>query len=64
MDSRKIKVSVGRTINLGSYESARIDISVEEPMRPGQSVSATFDSMYDALDEMIAEKEIQIRKNN
>jgi len=29
MKITKIKVSIGRTINLGNYESARIDIGLE-----------------------------------
>jgi hypothetical protein len=29
MKVTKIKVSIGRTINLGNYESARIDIGAE-----------------------------------
>ena len=33
MKITKIKVSIGRTINLGNYESARIDIGAEADIK-------------------------------
>ena len=44
---RKIKVQIGRTVNLGNFESARIDVGVEEQSRLGEDVAPRYKILED-----------------
>jgi len=46
----KIGVSVGATINIGNYESERIDISCEKEVPNNASREAETDKLYRELD--------------
>ena len=39
----RVKVSIGRTYNIGNYESLRLDVGIEEDCEP-ESLESVFDS--------------------
>lgn len=43
---RRIKVAYGRTFNIGNYESARIDISMEEDIPDNAAVGDDFNRIF------------------
>lgn len=41
----KIKVAYGRTVNLGNYESERIDVELEAKLMPGEDSQEALDDL-------------------
>jgi hypothetical protein len=52
----RVNVALGYTINLGNFQSLRIDIGVEDSERDGENVQKTFDRVYAFVEEKLAEK--------
>jgi hypothetical protein len=57
----RIKVSVGRTINLGNFESLRIDVGMEADTLT-RDANQTFNSMTTWIDEKLNELENEERR--
>ncbi len=51
----KIKVSYGKTKNLGNYESLRLDCSVEQDIVIG-TIKSHFHQLYDELVDLVESK--------
>lgn len=51
----RVKVSFGRTINLGNFESFRADVGLESDKRDGETIDAAFRRVADE-----AEKQLKI----
>lgn len=45
-DSTKVRVELQYTINLGNYENLRINIGVEDFVRPGETIDVATDRVY------------------
>lgn len=60
----EMNVSYGRTINLGNYESARIQASVSEEVDPkdNRSYEEIFKELFDECKQFVLEK-TRIRNN-
>jgi len=58
MENNKAKVSValGYTINLGNFQSLRIDLGVEDSERDGENVNDAFNRVYSFVEEKLTEK--------
>jgi hypothetical protein len=52
----KINVALGYTMNLGNFQSLRIDIGVEDTIRDGEHVKEGFDRVYSFVEEQLVEK--------
>jgi hypothetical protein len=61
MDNRKIEVKVGRTINLGNYESERIDVSLGGRLAEGESASDNIKQIHELLLRLVNEKIAEIK---
>lgn len=55
-DSTKVTVGLGYTLNLGNFQSLRIDISVADSKREGENTSEAFDRIYKFVEEKLALK--------
>jgi DNA polymerase III alpha subunit len=44
-------VSIGKTINMGNYNSAKVDIGIARDLQAGETVESTFKQMDDFLSE-------------
>ena len=42
----KLKLTLGRTLNLGNYETARIDVGVEAVLAEGDDIEETYSKLY------------------
>jgi hypothetical protein len=50
----RVRVSAGTTRNLGDYNSARVDVTVEMPCYPEMSeISRTYDFICEIIDEVL-----------
>lgn len=45
-EQTKVTVSLGYTLNLGNFQSLRIDLGVEDSKRDGETVNEAFDRVY------------------
>lgn len=52
----KVNVALGYTLNLGNFQSLRVDIGVEDSERDGENVQKAFDRVYAFVEEKLAEK--------
>lgn len=52
----KVNVSLGYTLNLGNFQSLRIDLGVEDSKKEGENVQQAFERVYGFVEEKLAEK--------
>lgn len=43
MNTSKVKVSMGYTVNMGDYENIRFDYGIETDTREGETAAAAFE---------------------
>jgi Ethanolamine utilization protein EutJ (predicted chaperonin) len=55
-DSTKVTVGLGYTLNLGNFQSLRIDISIADNKRDGENTSEAFERVYKFVEEKLAQK--------
>lgn len=55
-DSTKVTVGLGYTLNLGNFQSLRIDISIADNRREGETANEAFERVYKFVEEKLAEK--------
>jgi hypothetical protein len=63
MDETKVKVSLGYTLNLGNFQSLRIDIGVEDSKRDGEMTNDAFERVYKYVEAKLAEKIAESQEN-
>jgi hypothetical protein len=58
MENSKTKVSValGYTLNLGNFQSLRIDLGIEDSERDGENINDAFNRVYAFVEEKLTEK--------
>jgi len=52
----KVNVTLGYTMNVGNFQSLRIDIGVEDQVRDGENVQEGFDRVYKFVEDQLGEK--------
>jgi hypothetical protein len=55
-DSTRVTVSLGYTLNLGNFQSLRIDLGIEDARRDKESVNDAFERVYSFVETKLAEK--------
>jgi hypothetical protein len=55
-ESTKVNVTLGYTLNLGNFQSLRIDLGVEDSRREGETVQQAFDRVYEFVEARLVEK--------
>lgn len=55
-ESTKVTVGLGYTLNLGNFQSLRIDISIADNKREGETANEAFERVYKFVEEKLAEK--------
>jgi hypothetical protein len=49
-------VGLGYTLNLGNFQSLRIDLEITDNKRDGEKTAEAFDRVYAFVEEKLAEK--------
>ena len=49
MRDRRIEVKVGKTINIGNYESERVDISLGGTIEDDENLIVVYDEVFEML---------------
>lgn len=52
----KVNVTLGYTLNLGNFQSLRIDLGVVDSRRDGENIDQAFDRVYNFVETKLAEK--------
>lgn len=56
----RVKVGLGMTLNLGNYESARVDVGIDLPCLPGEVMEA-YGLAWDAVEHEIGSQVRELR---
>lgn len=52
----KVTVTLGYTLNLGNFQSLRIDLGVVDSRRDGENINEAFERVYSFVEAKLADK--------
>ena len=55
-DTTKVSVTLGYTLNLGNFQSLRLDLGVVDNKREGENPNDAFDRVYKFVEDKLTEK--------
>lgn len=55
-EETKVKIGLGYTLNLGNFQSLRIDLEVQDNKREGETTSEAFERVYAFVEAKLTEK--------
>jgi hypothetical protein len=55
-DTTKVSVTLGYTLNLGNFQSLRLDLGVVDNRREGENTNDAFDRVYKFVEDKLTEK--------
>ena len=55
-EDTKVTIGLGYTLNLGNFQSLRIDLSVTDSKREGENTNEAFDRVYSFVEAKLSEK--------
>jgi len=55
-ENTKVSVTLGYTLNLGNFESLRVDLGVVENIRNEENVEEAMNRVYDFVESKVVEK--------
>lgn len=61
-DPIKVRVGMGYTVNMGDFESLRIDISVEDSQQPGEGAKEAHERVFNFVNRRLQEKVTIVRQ--
>lgn len=68
MEETKVTVTLGYTLNLGNFQSLRLDLGVVDSKRDGENTDQAFERVYkfveDKLAAKIAEAKVELEESN
>ena len=56
MEETKVNVALGYTLNLGNFQSLRIDIGIQDSKRDGETTGEAFERVYSFVEAKLSEK--------
>jgi hypothetical protein len=68
MEETKVNVTLGYTLNLGNFQSLRLDLGVVDSKREGETTDQAFERVYkfveDKLTVKVAEAKVELQESN
>ena len=55
-ENTRVKVALGYTLNLGNFQSLRIDVEISDNKRDGENTNDAFERVYKFVEDKLAEK--------
>jgi hypothetical protein len=55
-ESTKVNVTLGYTLNLGNFESLRVDLGIVDSRRDGETIEQAFERVYSFVEDKLTEK--------
>jgi len=56
MEETKVSVTLGYTLNLGNFQSLRLDLGVIDSKRDGENTDQAFDRVYRFVEDKLTAK--------
>lgn len=56
MDDTKVSVTLGYTLNLGNFQSLRLDLGVIDSKRDGENTDQAFERVYKFVEDKLSAK--------
>jgi len=55
-DNTKVSVTLGYTLNLGNFQSLRLDLGIVDSKREGENIDEAFSRVYKFVEDKLTEK--------
>jgi hypothetical protein len=55
-DNTKVSVTLGYTLNLGNFQSLRLDLGVTDSKRDGENTDQAFERVYKFVEDKLTDK--------
>lgn len=55
-EDTKVNVTLGYTLNLGNFQSLRIDLGIIDSRRDGENITEAFERVYSFVESKLVEK--------
>jgi hypothetical protein len=55
-EDTKVSVTLGYTLNLGNFQSLRVDLGIIDSRRDGENINDAFERVYKFVEDKLAEK--------
>ena len=55
-NNTKVSVTLGYTLNLGNFQSLRLDLGIVDSKRDGENVDEAFSRVYKFVEDKLTEK--------
>jgi hypothetical protein len=55
-EETKVTVTLGYTLNLGNFQSLRLDLGIVDGKRDGETINDAFERVYSFVENKLAEK--------
>jgi hypothetical protein len=55
-EDTKVRVALGYTLNLGNFQSLRIDVEVSDSKREGENTDQAFERVYAFVEDKLSSK--------
>lgn len=56
MEETKVNVTLGYTLNLGNFQSLRLDLGIIDSKRDGETTDQAFERVYKFVEDKLTEK--------
>lgn len=60
--AREVRVTIGTTLNLGNFESLRIEIGLTDDLRQGETFDQALERVYAKVEKTLTNKVAEERK--
>ena len=61
-DSTKVSVTLGYTLNLGNFQSLRVDLGVVDSKRDNENTNEAFERVYKFVEDKLIEKTREVEE--
>jgi hypothetical protein len=55
-EETKVNVTLGYTLNLGNFQSLRLDLGITDSRREGENINDAFERVYKFVEDKLTEK--------
>jgi hypothetical protein len=55
-EDTKVSVTLGYTLNLGNFQSLRVDLGIIDSRRDGENINDAFERVYKFVEDKLAQK--------
>jgi len=61
-ETTKVSVTLGYTLNLGNFQSLRLDLGIVESRKNGETIDQAFERVYKFVEDKLIEKTREVEE--